>query len=54
MPIQQCMPVPAGLTLQQAAAVPESFLTVWHNVFQRGALSKGETLFLHGGTWREG
>ncbi len=43
------MPVD-GLTMEEAAAVPETFLTVWHNVFQRGALQAGETLLVHGGT----
>ncbi|MGA7972677.1 MAG: NAD(P)H-quinone oxidoreductase [Pseudolabrys sp.] len=43
------MPVD-GLTMEEAAAVPETFLTVWHNVFQRGALKAGETLLVHGGT----
>jgi NADPH2:quinone reductase len=38
------------LTMEEAAAVPETFLTVWHNVFQRGALQAGETLLVHGGT----
>ncbi len=44
------LPVPAGLTMAQAAAIPETFLTVWHNVFERGALEPGETLLLHGGS----
>jgi len=39
-----------GLTMVEAAAVPETFFTVWHNVFERGALKKGETLLVHGGT----
>ncbi|MEJ2624485.1 MAG: NAD(P)H-quinone oxidoreductase [Pseudolabrys sp.] len=39
-----------GLTMEEAAAVPETFFTVWHNVFQRGALQVGETLLVHGGT----
>ncbi len=39
-----------GLTMVEAAAVPETFFTVWHNVFERGALRRGETLLLHGGT----
>ena len=44
------LPVPAGLSLSQAAAVPETFFTVWHNVFERGALKAGETFLIHGGT----
>jgi putative PIG3 family NAD(P)H quinone oxidoreductase len=44
------LPVPAGLSLREAAAVPETFFTVWHNVFQRGRLTKGETLLVHGGS----
>ena len=39
-----------GLSMIEAAAVPETFFTVWHNVFERGALQKGETLLVHGGT----
>lgn len=44
------LPIPAGLPLDQAAAVPETFFTVWHNVFQRGGLSEGETFLVHGGS----
>lgn len=43
------MPV-SGLSMIEAAAIPETFFTVWHNVFERGGLKKGETLLLHGGT----
>jgi NADPH2:quinone reductase len=43
------MPV-NGLSMEEAAAVPETFLTVWHNVFERGSLKAGETLLVHGGT----
>ena len=43
------MPV-NGLTMEEAAAVPETFLTVWHNVFERGGLKSGETFLVHGGT----
>ena len=46
----QCLPVPAGLTLIEAAAVPETFFTVWTNVFDRGRLAAGEWLLVHGGT----
>jgi putative PIG3 family NAD(P)H quinone oxidoreductase len=45
-----CLPVPDGLSLAEAAALPETLFTVWHNVFQRGAAQPGETLLLHGGT----
>src|SRR4030095_13721227 len=45
-----CLPVPDGLTLQEAAALPETFFTVWHNVFERGRLAAGETLLVHGGS----
>lgn len=45
-----CLPVPDGLSLAQAAALPETLLTVWHNVFQRGWARDGETLLVHGGT----
>ncbi|MEQ1713228.1 MAG: NAD(P)H-quinone oxidoreductase [Hyphomicrobium sp.] len=44
------LPVPAGLSLAEAAAVPETFFTVWHNVFERGALTPDEWFMVHGGT----
>ena len=44
------LPVPASLTAAQAAAIPETFFTVWHNVFERGGLKAGETLLVHGGS----
>jgi NADPH2:quinone reductase len=44
------LPAPNGFTFVEAAALPETFMTVWHNVFQRGALKAGETLLVHGGT----
>ncbi|OFS98344.1 zinc-binding dehydrogenase [Serratia sp. HMSC15F11] len=44
------LPVPAGLSLTEAAALPETFFTVWVNVFQRGHLKAGETVLIHGGT----
>jgi putative PIG3 family NAD(P)H quinone oxidoreductase len=44
------LPVPAGATMTEAAALPETFFTVWHNVFERGALQRGETLLVHGGS----
>jgi putative PIG3 family NAD(P)H quinone oxidoreductase len=46
----QCLSVPSGLPLAHAAAVPETFFTVWTNVFDRGRLSAGEWLLVHGGT----
>ncbi len=42
--------VPPGLSLIEAGAIPETFFTVWHNVFERGALAAGETLLVHGGS----
>jgi NADPH2:quinone reductase len=44
------LPVPSGLSLVEAAALPETFFTVWQNVFHRGRLQAGETLLVHGGT----
>jgi NADPH:quinone reductase len=44
------LPVPAGLSLIEAAAIPETFFTVWYNVFERGRLAAGETLLVHGGS----
>ncbi len=49
-PALQCLPIPAGLNLQQAAALPETFFTVWSNVFDRARLQPGEILLVHGGT----
>jgi NADPH2:quinone reductase len=45
-----CLPVPERLSFVEAAGVPETFFTVWHNVFERGALKSGEWLLVHGGT----
>ncbi len=45
-----CLPVPPGLPMDQAAALPETLLTVWHNVFERGFVRDGETILVHGGT----
>jgi NADPH2:quinone reductase len=44
------LPIPSGMSMVQAAGVPETFFTVWHNVFERGGLSLGEWLMVHGGT----
>jgi putative PIG3 family NAD(P)H quinone oxidoreductase len=46
----QAMAVPASLSMQEAGAIPETLMTVWHNVFERGALKAGETLLVHGGS----
>lgn len=50
VPVGQLLPVPRGLTLLEAAGLPEVTCTVWSNVFQRAALSRGEVLLVHGGT----
>ena len=44
------LPIPTGLSLEQAAAIPENYFTVWTNVFDRGGLKAGETFLVHGGT----
>ena len=49
-PAPQCLPVPRGLDMVAAAAIPETFFTVWTNVFERGRLASGESLLVHGGT----
>ena len=49
-PAGHCLPLPAGLSLLEAASVPENAFTVWHNVFERGKLAAGETILIHGGT----
>ncbi|MGY3486964.1 putative PIG3 family NAD(P)H quinone oxidoreductase [Bradyrhizobium sp. USDA 4011] len=46
----QAMTVPPSLSMQEAGAIPETLMTVWHNVFERGALQAGETLLIHGGS----
>ncbi len=45
-----CLPVPEGMSLAEAAAMPETLFTVWHNVFERGWAKEGETILVHGGT----
>src|SRR5690349_8484967 len=45
-PLAQCLPVPAGLSMVEAASLPETFFTVWSNVFDRAQLSDGETLLV--------
>lgn len=46
----QCLPIPSGFSYLQAAALPETFFTVWHNLWQRAQLKSGETLLVHGGS----
>jgi NADPH2:quinone reductase len=48
--MSHCLPIPTGLTLTEAAALPETFFTVWSNVFDRAQLQEGETLLVHGGS----
>ena len=48
-PAVQCLPIPAGMDTVEAAAVPETFFTVWTNVVERGQLKSGERLLVHGG-----
>jgi NADPH:quinone reductase len=50
VPHGQCLPVPAALRMDEAAALPETAFTVWTNVFDRGALRAGQTLLVHGGS----
>jgi len=49
-PELQCLPVPKGFSMVEAAAMPETFFTVWHNVFERGKLAAGESILIHGGS----
>ncbi|MBJ7309561.1 NAD(P)H-quinone oxidoreductase [Rugamonas sp. CCM 8940] len=49
-PVPQCLPLPAGWSLLEAASLPENYFTVWSNVFDRARLSAGETLLVQGGT----
>jgi NADPH:quinone reductase len=49
-PAPQCLPAPRGLDLVSAAAIPETFFTVWTNVFERGRLAAGESILVHGGS----
>ncbi|MCO4847930.1 MAG: NAD(P)H-quinone oxidoreductase [Yoonia sp.] len=49
-PAAHCLPVPKGLSLKQAACLPETFFTVWSNVFMRGGLQSGERFLVHGGS----
>lgn len=49
-PVPQCLPIPAGVSLVDAAALPEAYATVWTNVIDRGRLEAGESLLVHGGS----
>ncbi|MEP6017134.1 MAG: NAD(P)H-quinone oxidoreductase [Paracoccaceae bacterium] len=49
-PAAHCLPVPSGMSLREAACLPETFFTVWSNVFMRGGLKGGERLLVHGGS----
>jgi putative PIG3 family NAD(P)H quinone oxidoreductase len=49
-PAPQCLPVPSAITMEEAGAVPETFFTVWTNLFERGHLTAGESVLLHGGS----
>jgi NADPH2:quinone reductase len=49
-PVPQCLPVPRGMSFTAAAAIPETFFTVWNNVFERGRLAPAESLLVHGGS----
>jgi putative PIG3 family NAD(P)H quinone oxidoreductase len=50
VPAPQCLPVPRGMDFVHAAAIPETFFTVWTNVFERGHLKAGESILIHGGS----
>lgn len=50
VPLEQCLPVPRGVRLTHAAAIPETFFTVWTNLFDRGRLRANESVLVHGGT----
>jgi len=49
-PLEQCLPIPSAVTLAHAAAIPETFFTVWTNLFERARLAAGERVLVHGGT----
>lgn len=50
VPEPQALPIPTGFSMVEAAAMPETFFTVWHNMFERGHLASGETVLIHGGS----
>jgi NADPH2:quinone reductase len=49
VPAPQCLPLPRGFDMLHAAALPENYFTVWHNLFERGQLKAGESVLIHGG-----
>lgn len=49
-PVAQCLPIPIGLSITDAASLPETYFTVWSNVFDRAGLKPGESILIHGGT----
>ncbi len=49
-PAAHCLPIPTGLSMKQAVCLPETFFTVWSNVFMRGGLQAGERILIHGGS----
>ncbi|WMW82159.1 NAD(P)H-quinone oxidoreductase [Undibacterium cyanobacteriorum] len=49
-PVVQCLPVPSGFSMEEAASLPETFFTVWSNVFDRAGLKAGESILIHGGS----
>jgi NADPH2:quinone reductase len=49
VPAPQCLPIPKGFDMLHAAALPETYFTVWHNLFERGQLKSGESVLIHGG-----
>jgi len=49
VPAPQCLPLPKGFDMLHAAALPENYFTVWHNLFERGELKAGESVLIHGG-----
>lgn len=49
VPAPQCLPLPKGYVMLHAAALPENYFTVWHNLFERGQLKAGESVLIHGG-----
>ena len=49
-PVGQCLPVPQGWSMAEAASLPETFFTVWSNVFERASLKAGESILIHGGS----
>jgi NADPH2:quinone reductase len=50
VPEPQALPIPTGFSMVEAAAIPETFFTVWHNMFERGHLSAGDSVLIHGGS----